>query len=69
MPIRVAVVKDPLLVLEAVVRGLDGLLAKTVCKYLAGVYHKLGSGVEEGVNPRVAAINKARELDLLREES
>ena len=63
MPIRVAAIKDHPLVLRAVVRELDGLSAKTVRSYLAGVYRKLG------VNPRVAVIKKAREMGLLRQES
>lgn len=46
-----------------------GLSAKTVRNYFTGVYHKLGIDAEAGINPRVAAINKARELGLLHEES
>lgn len=46
-----------------------GLSAKTVRNYFAGIYAKLGIEVEEGLHPRMAAINKARELGLLRKES
>jgi DNA-binding NarL/FixJ family response regulator len=46
-----------------------GLSAKTVRNYFAAIYAKLGIKVEKGLHARVAAINKARELGLLHEES
>jgi len=45
-----------------------GLAEKTVRNYFSAIYAKLQIPVEdESVNPRVAAINKARELGLLHE--
>jgi DNA-binding NarL/FixJ family response regulator len=41
-----------------------GLAEQTVCNYLTNIYKKLGV-VDEAVNPRVAAVNKARELGWL----
>jgi len=46
-----------------------GLSAKTVRNYFTAIYAELGSKVEKGLHARVAAINKARELGLLHEES
>jgi DNA-binding NarL/FixJ family response regulator len=46
-----------------------GLSEKTVRNYFPVIYRKLGIDVGKGANPRVTAINKARELGLLREES
>lgn len=45
-----------------------GLAEKTVRNYLSRIYGKLGVQAEEDVNPRVAAINRARDWGLLREE-
>jgi DNA-binding NarL/FixJ family response regulator len=45
------------------------LSAKTVRNYFTSIYAKLGIEMKEGLHSRVAAINKARELGLLHEES
>jgi DNA-binding NarL/FixJ family response regulator len=46
-----------------------GFSEKTVRNYLTQVYRKLDIDAGAGVNPRIAAINKARELGLLHEEA
>ena len=45
-----------------------GLAEKTVRNYFSNIYSKLGFQVNKSVNPRVTAINKARESGLLRDE-
>jgi DNA-binding NarL/FixJ family response regulator len=42
----------------------SGLAEQTVCNYLTNIYKKLGV-VDEAINPRIAAVNKARELGWL----
>ena len=42
-----------------------GISERRVRNILTGVYAKMGIQDEEGVNPRVAAVIKARELNLL----
>jgi DNA-binding NarL/FixJ family response regulator len=45
-----------------------GFSAKTVRNYFHAIYGKLGIETGEGLHPRVAVINRAREMGLLREE-
>jgi len=45
-----------------------GLSPKTVRNYFTDIYAELDIEAAEGRNPRVTAINKARELGLIREE-
>ena len=45
-----------------------GLAEKTVRNYFSGIYDKLDVQADGDVNPRVAAINRARDLGLLFEE-
>lgn len=42
-----------------------GLAEKTVRNYFSGIYTRLGIATDGSVNPRVAAVNKARELGLV----
>jgi len=60
-------------VLHLMARGLSnvcigrelGLAESTVRNYCVSIYAKLGVATDNNVNPRVAAVNKARELGLV----
>ena len=45
-----------------------GLSGKTVRNYFSSIYDKLGIETDKGINPRMAAISRARDLGLLASE-